>query len=648
MQTSKYCLSYKYNQRKRLVDYNIQKWRGERIVIAQRWLNSGSPLILDEILAPKLSSSKLPGYWYRYKSYLLASLYPMTDEENKLIKTAVYNYKNTFKKEEKIKFLFVLSLFYYAHDLKFNFNIDVDVEFEVIPEVFVVQYIVYLINFPQMQFRETETGDVLYHYECVLSGILAFVQRTRNIVLKRDILRWCTTIYIGANMTDISLKKLYQLRGALIEEYVCACGEDLPALDCVFDENNCGVRREKIKVGLVISRVKPTAETSVWLSHFKYLDKNKFETYLYYVSLGQRGDDEFEDCFLSCFDVVREIGSDYVYAPNSEVERNKATTSAVRLIRSDSLDLLAFSSVPSNSFVGFENTLTPYRLAKKQFMVTAISPQTTGLRFTDVVISVPLVEPENAQEHFTEKVILGVGSNNCFSFFGRKQNTDSGVTRESLGISASQTVLINGSSMYKLSTKVLRIWFNVMRENANTVMVLFPYNPLWSNNYPMRVFEEHLMQLCLRAEVDPKRIFILPPRKHYYEVSSVLQVGDIYMDSFPFSGATSILDAFMAGLPTVVMRGKSQRAMQASAMHILIGLDVCVSYTGSEYKEKLVRLIKDKQWREYLSEKIIGIIASKPIFLNVEQFSLSFEQNLYKVLEYEPAKVCAGEIPSSG
>ncbi len=625
-----YTLKQKYNRRRGIAEYNLTKWRCERLKIASRWCNYTLDEIIFEIQNSKKSEPRLPSYWFRYRAYLLSSLYAPNDEEEKLINKIIEDYKATAESNEKVKLLLILSLYFYAHKIQNKFSLNLALDLDCISDDAAKYFVIYLLNYPQALFEKGDADTLQDYYELILKYVLEFVKKTSSENKKNQILTWCTMIYIGANMTDRSLKYIYALRGELIEAYVKMNKKILPSLNYNFKQTQR--HNKKIKLGFVISRLEPTSETSVWLSHFKHLDRNIFDIHLYRIPQKRVQDQSFEKCFLECFDRVINLDCTSFYGWGDERERNQATKRVVDRIRLDELDLLTFSGVPSNSFLLLESALTPYRLARKQFLLTAISPQTSGLSNTDYVISAPMVESENAQEHFTEKLILEEGSNNCFTFLGRKPNCETEISKKFLGIKPDQTVIVSGSSMSKISTEAITLWLEVMSSRAETVLVLFPYNPLWSDKYPMRLFEEYLTQLCQAQNVNPDRIFVLPPREHYNEIDSILRVGDIYADSFPFTGATSIVDALAAGLPTVVKRGQSQRSMQASAMHMVSGLDECVSYSNQEYKEKLLRLIDDVEYRQQLIAKIYQRTQNEmPPFRDMKKSADRFSRSLLRI-----------------
>ncbi|MFD2207956.1 hypothetical protein [Kiloniella antarctica] len=623
----------KHKNRWNISDYNTKKWRSERLEIAKRWgLISISEINL-EINGHAVSSQQLPCYWYRFKSYLLTTIFLPTKEEKRLLNDIIQRYHKSADHEEKTKLLLILGLFYYPHHLFSNNKIKLVTDFENITYQALQPYIVFLLNYPQMLFANDEANQLQDYYEWILAHIKKFLETTSDKQKRNHILKWCTTIFIGVNVTDRNLKNLYKLRGEIIELYIQSRHPQLPTL--IHEFRTTKRNKTKTSIGLIITRIQPTPETSIWLSHFRALDPKKYEKFLFKIPTSPQSDKKFEQHFCSYFDHIIPLECDNFYPLEHEDNRNLATKNCVAQIRSYNLDLLSLSSVPSNYFLNFENTLAPYRLAKKQFLTTATSPQTSGLSHIDYMISSPSMEPPKPEEQFTETLIIEPGSNHCFDYSGRRQNVTIEITRKSLNIPQNHTVLINGSSMGKLSREVITLWLEVLKKSSDTTLILFPYNPLWTDRYSHRLFEEYLFMLCSTLKVDPKRIYILPPRKHYYEINAILKMGDIYVDSFPFSGATSILDAFIAGLPTVIKSGRTQRTMQAAAMNKAIHLDERVSYTDEQYKEHLLELIAMPSLRQNIKARTKEALNNSAPFLDVLAFNKRHERIIEKLISWE-------------
>jgi predicted O-linked N-acetylglucosamine transferase (SPINDLY family) len=55
-------------------------------------------------------------------------------------------------------------------------------------------------------------------------------------------------------------------------------------------------------------------------------------------------------------------------------------------------------------------------------------------------------------------------------------------------------------------------------------------------------------------------LILLDTQANHEDVKTVLQLADIYLDSYPYAGANSMVDPLEVGLPTVVREGNNLRS----------------------------------------------------------------------------------------
>ncbi len=100
------------------------------------------------------------------------------------------------------------------------------------------------------------------------------------------------------------------------------------------------------------------------------------------------------------------------------------------------------------------------------------------------------------------------------------------------------------------------------------------------------------------------RLRILGALPNVADLHLVLGLADIYLDSFPYSGASSIYDPIVVGLPIVARAGETCRSRQSYAMLRDIGLEDWVAASEAEYIDRAVRLGRDP---DYLSAEAVRL-----------------------------------------
>jgi predicted O-linked N-acetylglucosamine transferase (SPINDLY family) len=108
-----------------------------------------------------------------------------------------------------------------------------------------------------------------------------------------------------------------------------------------------------------------------------------------------------------------------------------------------------------------------------------------------------------------------------------------------------------------------------------------------------------------------------------------MSLGDVYLDSYPFSGSVSLVDPLEAGVPPVAWRAASTRGLMAASMLSDLDLRELVAESEEDYVACAVRLATDPQQRERLSAKIRSAMAAGPRFFDVQ----SYGREVSRVLE---------------
>src|SRR5262249_54835091 len=215
---------------------------------------------------------------------------------------------------------------------------------------------------------------------------------------------------------------------------------------------------------------------------------------------------------------------------------------AVTRLRLDDLDMAIFSTNLSclNQLL---TQIAAHRVAKIQ-VSTIASPVTTGLRNIDVMLSGEFNETTDSPKQYTESLVCLPGALNCYPF----QYVLEGLTpvrpmsRTQFGIRVDVTLFVSTSNFYKLLPEVTELWFKLLQRVPGSSLALMPFGPNWSSEYPTDLLTARLSRQIAEAGLSPDRVHVLRATPTIPHLHRVLQLADVYLDSFPFSGACSIFD----------------------------------------------------------------------------------------------------------
>ncbi|WP_088892090.1 glycosyltransferase [Leptolyngbya ohadii] len=396
-----------------------------------------------------------------------------------------------------------------------------------------------------------------------------------------------------------NLKDLYRLRAEIIEFALTQQGCNL---DYTFPTRTKPPK--KLRVGILANHFSPQTETFATLPVFKDLNRDRFETTLFTLqSTGHRLE-------RYCFGLVDE----FVVLPESLPEQ-------VQTIRNADLDILF---IASNLTVQVRSitALAAHRLARVQ-LSGMNSPVTTGMRHIDYYLTSGLTEPEqDIQAYYCETLIPLDGAAQCFDFATEAEPPlTASLTRSDLRLSETAIVYSSGANFYKITPEMMEVWAQIIAQVPDSVLVLYPFNQNWSQSYPIHSFHNRLQAAFARYGMGADRYRVLPAAPTRVDVKERLKLTDVYLDSYPFSGMTSLIDPLEMGIPAIVLEVDSACSL-ARGGAFLRELQVAelITFGEESYVQQAIELGKDASLRQEISHRIQQGIDRCPSFLNSRRY----------------------------
>ena len=294
----------------------------------------------------------------------------------------------------------------------------------------------------------------------------------------------------------------------------------------------------------------------------------------------------------------------------------------VQTIRADDLDIL-FIATNVTAVTNQICLLASHRLARIQ-VTSGGSVVTTGMRHMDYYISGTLTDPSpTAPEHYREKLVKLEGTAHCFSYGCESEKATAEVERESLGISEEAVIFISGANFFKIVPELIHTWAKIIAEVPNSVLVLLPFGPNWSNSYPKKAFENNLNKVFSQYEISTERLLILDPQPvpNREDVKEYFKIADLYLDSYPFSGTTSLIEPLQVNLPVISRQGQTFRSAMGAAMVRSLDLPDLVADSEETYIQLAVKLGTNPELRKQKSDRIFQKMQQNPSFLDSRSYS---------------------------
>ncbi|AFY35674.1 glycosyltransferase [Calothrix sp. PCC 7507] len=572
--------------------------RHSRRQIAEEWLNISDEQIKD-IYVGLLGKT--------HKMLLNSSIkYEcLTSEEQTFVNDLFKNVAQGLQQPKAIQHLLAAMLYYRADQLPLQHDLSS------IPHWLLKDYLQFLFSSP-VYFQEPGEADNYYHY---MQGWIDYLHtclfKNSDSPLWHEIVNNFALIanFISIYFNENNLKSIYVKRAEILDFFLKINGYQV---DYEFAERP--VNRKKIRLGILASHFSPAAETFAYLPIYEYISRD-FEVILY--SLNQTGHPLEQYC-QSCANFFKLLPQDLAGQVNT--------------IRADDLDVLFIATnvtVVTNQIC----LLSMHRLARIQ-ATSGGSVVTTGMRNIDYYISGTLTDPSvTAEQQYQEKLVRIAGSAHCFSYGTERDNATVKVNRESLGISEETIIFSSGANFFKIIPELVETWAKIIAKVPNSVLILLPFGPNWSNAYPKKYFENKLKQVFSKYEILAERLIVLDPQPvpNREDVKEYFKSADIYLDSYPFSGTTSLVEPLQINLPVVSRQGTSFRSAMGAAMVQALEIADLVADSEESYIQLAIALGNNPILRQQKSAQIKEKMQGNPSFLDSRAYSAKIG-NLFQEL----------------
>jgi protein O-GlcNAc transferase len=264
----------------------------------------------------------------------------------------------------------------------------------------------------------------------------------------------------------------------------------------------------------------------------------------------------------------------------------------VQAIASRRPDVLLYPEVWMNSPTA---QLAALRLAPVQ-VASWGHPQTTGLPTMDYFLSAKEMEPPEAQEHYSEKLVLlpGLGCSYPSPNVGPAAHD-----LRDLGITTSALLVCPGTP-FKYMPRHDRVFPEIARRLGECRFIFFTYYmPELSAKLHLR------LRAAFAAQgLDADNFVSFVPWQSPERFRGVLAEAKVFLDTLGFSGFNTAMQAVECGLPIVTREGRFMRGRFASGILKRIGLQELVARDEDEYVDLAVRLCQDSAYRARLRARI--------------------------------------------
>lgn len=319
--------------------------------------------------------------------------------------------------------------------------------------------------------------------------------------------------------------------------------------------------RGKLRVGYVSADFHRHATSYLMIDLLEQHDKSRFEVYLYSLGLD-------DACALR-----RRIEA----AAHGFADVRHLTAGAIaRRIRDDGIDILV-------DLKGYTRDSRPaifaYRPAPVQVAYLGF-PGTSGADFIDYIVGDPWVTPLEHESWYSEKIAqLPV----CYQCNDGSRPLPAPASRSEHGLPEGALVLCGFNESYKISPAVFDVWCRLLQALPQAVLWLLHCN---------EAATAALRREALTRGVDPARLVFATKVDQAAHLSRI-GCADLFLDTWPCNGHTTVSDMLWAGVPVVTFSGRTFASRVAGSLLHAVGLPELVCADVSTYEHLVVDLAAD-------------------------------------------------------
>jgi predicted O-linked N-acetylglucosamine transferase (SPINDLY family) len=335
---------------------------------------------------------------------------------------------------------------------------------------------------------------------------------------------------------------------------------------------------QKLRVGIVSAHFHLHSNWKIpikgWISQ---LDRRRFELLGYY--LGNMGDAETDVAAGMCDRFVR---------------RTLDADGWRREILNDSPHVLIYPGL-------LMDTTSIQLAAQRLAPVQATSwghPETSGLATIDYFLSSDLMEPPEADGHYTEKLVR---LPNLSIYYEPVAVEPVAVARQEFGLREDAAAFWCGQSLYKYLPQHDCVFARIAKAAPHSQFVFLRHH---GGSRVTELFEERLERAFAAEGLASKDHCVMLGRMSQSKFVAAIGQCDVFLDSLEWSGCNSALESLAHDLPIVTLPGALMRSRHSAAILRMMGVTETIAADLDGYIAAAARLANAPEERMALRRRM--------------------------------------------
>jgi len=358
---------------------------------------------------------------------------------------------------------------------------------------------------------------------------------------------------------------------------------------------------ERIRVAYLTADFRPHPVAFLVAGVFEHHDKSRFETIG--ISFGPGTESEIHARIAAGFEHffdVRSSGDGEVAALLKRMEVDIA------------VDLMAFTE-------GCRPAILAQRPAPVQVNFLGF-PGTMGAAHMDYILADRILIPEDQQRYYAEAVVYLPDTYQAND--SKRRVAEQTPTRAAAGLPDSGFVFCCFNNNYKIMPEMFDIWMRLLREVEGSVLWLLQDNATAAAN---------LRREAQARGIAPERL-VFAARTTPAEHLARQRLGDLFLDTSPYTAHTTCSDALWVGLPVVTYLGPTFASRVAASLLHAVGLPELVTARPDEYEALALHMARDADALGAVKAKLARNRYTHALF-DTARFTRSLEKAFTRMAE---------------
>jgi predicted O-linked N-acetylglucosamine transferase (SPINDLY family) len=238
----------------------------------------------------------------------------------------------------------------------------------------------------------------------------------------------------------------------------------------------------------------------------------------------------------------------------------------------------------------------------------------TGLNAIDYFIADPYVLPDAAQDYYAEKIIRLPQTYIAVEGFEVGVPT---LHRSQFDLPEGAVLFMSAQRGYKRHPAMMQLQLQILQQVPHGYLLI-------KGLADQAAIQTAFFELAAQMGVSHDRLIFLPIVASEEIHRANLAIADVILDTYPYNGATTTLEALWMERPLVTRVGEQFAARNSYTMLKNVGVEAGIAWTDAEYVEWGVRLGTDAALRQQISWQLRQSKQTAPLW-NAARFAQDME-----------------------